>query len=80
MKILHIATLITPQGAFGGPVRVAANQVRALRTEGHDAILIAGHAGFENNAPTEFDGIPVKLFPVHRLFGTYFTSDDYLVI
>lgn len=67
MRILQIATLITPDGAYGGPIRVAVNQVRALREAGHDAILIAGASGFDGELPTEFDGVPVKLFPVTRL-------------
>ena len=33
MKILHVVTLVTPDGSFGGPLRVAVNQVRALQAQ-----------------------------------------------
>lgn len=67
MKILQIVTLITPDGAYGGPVRVAVNQARALSDAGHDVTLAAAAAGFEGALPTEFDGVPVRLFPVRRM-------------
>lgn len=52
-------------------MRVASNQVRALRAEGHDATLVAGHMGFKGNVPEEFDGIPVKLFRAYRLIPAW---------
>jgi glycosyltransferase involved in cell wall biosynthesis len=66
MRILHIATLVTPDGAYGGPVRVAENQLRALAARGHEVELIAGEAGFDA-VPTEIGGVPASLFPVSRL-------------
>ena len=67
MKILHIATLVTPDGAYGGPVRVAVNQVRTLVEAGHDVTLAAGARGFGAALPAEYDGVDVKLFPAHTL-------------
>lgn len=52
-------------------MRVATNQVRALRADGNDAVLVAGHMGFEGKVPEEFDGIPVKLFRAYRLFSKW---------
>ena len=66
MRVIHVATLVSPDGAFGGPIRVAVNQVRELRSRGYDAVLAAGFFG-EGIAPDEVDGVPVKLFPVRRL-------------
>lgn len=61
MKILHIVTLITPDNAYGGPVRVALNQVRSLRNSGHHVDLIAGSYGFDK-IPEAIDGVQLQLF------------------
>jgi len=65
MKILHVATLVTPDGAYGGPIRVAVNQIRSLRALGHQAILVAAAQGYDE-LPTMFDGVPVMLFRARR--------------
>lgn len=70
MRILHVVTLVTPDGAFGGPVRVAANQVAALRARGHEAELVAGQSGYADVAPGELDGAPVRLFGTRRALPT----------
>ncbi|WP_455835210.1 glycosyltransferase [Pseudarthrobacter siccitolerans] len=66
MRILHIATLVTPDGAYGGPVRVALNQCKALAADGHDVIFAAGARGFKGPLPTSLDGVPVRLFPARQ--------------
>ena len=66
MKILHIATLVTPDGAYGGPIRVALNQLRELARLGHDVELVAGTKGFGENLPSSIDGVPVRLFAVRQ--------------
>jgi len=67
MRILHVATLVTPEGAYGGPIRVALNQLSELARLGHAVELIAGARGFERDSPTSIQGVPVRLFPVHSL-------------
>lgn len=67
MKIIQVATLISPEGAYGGPVRVAVNQTRQLIAAGHDVILAAGAQGYGKRLPSHFDGVPVKLFEAHRM-------------
>lgn len=67
MRILQVVTLISPDGAYGGPVRVALNQVRQLRAEGHEAILAAGAKGFDGPLPTDIDGVSVRLFPARQI-------------
>ncbi len=62
MRILSIVTLITPNGEYGGPVRVALNQARALRSRGHDVVVIAAARGFGSDLPELVDSVPVKLF------------------
>lgn len=67
MRILSVVTLVSPRGDFGGPVRVAVNQARALTERGHDVVLAGGHRGFDGPAPRSLDGVPTALFPARRV-------------
>lgn len=67
MRIVHVVTLVTPDGAYGGPVRVALNQARALIEAGHDVVVAAAHRGFGDDVPDSLDGVPVRLFPAKTL-------------
>lgn len=67
MRILQVVTYISPDGAYGGPVRVAINQAKALTEQGHDVVVAAAAGGFEGPLPAEFDGFPVRLFPGRRV-------------
>lgn len=66
MKIAHVVTYISPDGAFGGPVRVALGQAEALAERGHDVTVYAA-------APPELagtslqDGYTLKTFPARRI-------------
>lgn len=62
MRILHVVTLVSPDGSFGGPLRVAVNHVRALKERGHTVDLVAGARGFTGSLPHEYDGVPVTLY------------------
>lgn len=64
MKIIQIATVITPENAYGGPTTVAFNHCRALIEAGHDVTLVAGGSGFAGPLPSTYQDVPVKLFPV----------------
>lgn len=61
MKILQVVTLFSPDAAYGGPLRVALNQSKALQDSGHDVTIVAGSRGYEV-LPTHEHGVPVKLF------------------
>src|SRR3954447_26921767 len=67
MRVLHMVTLVTPDGAFGGPVRVAVNHVRELRRRGHDAVLVAAATGFGGLLPDHVEDVPAQLFPARRV-------------
>lgn len=75
MRILGVVTLVSPLGEYGGPTRVAINQLTALKTQGHDVVLAGGQRGFDGEVPTEIEGIPTRLFPVTNILpGTGFAG------
>jgi glycosyltransferase involved in cell wall biosynthesis len=45
MRVIHVATLLSADGAFGGPLRVAANQADELARRGHEVTLATGWDG-----------------------------------
>lgn len=62
MRVLHVVTLITPDGAYGGPPRVAMNQAAALASRSHDVTVAAAYSGYDVR-PDTIDGVRVQLFP-----------------
>ncbi|MGC0362816.1 glycosyltransferase involved in cell wall biosynthesis [Rhodococcus sp. 27YEA15] len=66
MKILQVVTLFSPDAAYGGPIRVALNQSRALQDSGHEVTIAAGMRGYDVT-PTSEQGIALKLFPARTL-------------
>ena len=67
MRVLHAVTAVTPDNAFGGPLRVAVNLCRELVSRGHDCSIVSLSYGFEGPPPSEVDGIPLRLFPARRV-------------
>lgn len=64
MRIYSIVTLVSPDGEYGGPVRVAINQARELRAQGHEVVICGGTRGFDR-VPDDLEGVPARLFPVY---------------
>ncbi|WP_228479750.1 glycosyltransferase [Microbacterium abyssi] len=62
-----MVTLVSPHGEYGGPVRVAVNQLRALAARGHDVVLAGGFRGYDGTPPAEIEGIPARLFPARTV-------------
>lgn len=67
MRILSVVTLVSPLGEYGGPVRVAVNQARALAALGHDVTLAGGARGFDGALPRTVEGVPAELHPAITL-------------
>lgn len=67
LRILHVATLVSPDGAYGGPLRVALNQLSALQDLGHETLFVGGYRGYGHEPPTVMNEVSVKLFPVRHL-------------
>ena len=66
MKLLHVVTLVSPDGAYGGPLRVALNQAAELRRRGHDVQIAAGWRG-DMRKPKVLDDTPAHLFPIQHI-------------
>jgi glycosyltransferase involved in cell wall biosynthesis len=66
VRILHLVTLLSPDGAFGGPARVALNQAAELRRRGHDVQVAAGWRG-DRSRPHSLNDVPMHLFPTIQL-------------
>ncbi|QLD12316.1 glycosyltransferase [Microbacterium oleivorans] len=66
MRVLAVVTLVSPHGEYGGPVRVAVNQLAALRDLGHDVVLAGSARGYDT-MPTEVDGVPARLYPARTI-------------
>lgn len=66
MRILQAVTLLSPDAAYGGPVRVALNQASALRDRGHSVIVAAAERDFDV-VPSCQEGTPLVLRRARRL-------------
>ena len=66
MRILQVVTLLSPDGAFGGPARVALNQSAELVSRGHDVTIVGATRGY-GQVPSKVNGVPVKLFTAKTL-------------
>lgn len=64
MRILQVVSLLSPDGAFGGPATVALNQSAELLRQGHDVTLAAGTRGYPATPAESEGGVPLRLFPV----------------
>lgn len=63
MRVLAVVTLVSPHGEYGGPLRVAVNQLKALAERGHTVALAAAHRGFGQHVPETVDGVAAHLYP-----------------
>jgi glycosyltransferase involved in cell wall biosynthesis len=66
MRILQVVKLLSPDGAYGGPARVAVNQCAELARRGHAVTLAAAVRGFEE-LPTETQGVRLQAFPARTV-------------
>ncbi|GAU69262.1 putative glycosyltransferase [Streptomyces sp. NBRC 110611] len=58
MRITHVVTLVSDDGAYGGPVSVAAGQLGELAARGHDVGLVSLWRG-RGAPPHTVDGVPL---------------------
>jgi glycosyltransferase involved in cell wall biosynthesis len=66
MNVLQVLTLVTPDGAYGGPARVAFNQASEIRAQGHSVTITGGCRGYPRPPDTLY-GTSVRLFRARRV-------------
>jgi glycosyltransferase involved in cell wall biosynthesis len=71
LRITHVVTYASEDGAFGGPLAVAVEQTRELAAMGHDVELVMGWDGIVH---VSVPGVSLRLFPVRRIPGTGFSG------
>ncbi|PZE34372.1 glycosyl transferase [Curtobacterium sp. MCSS17_006] len=64
VRITHVVTYASEDGAFGGPLAVAIEQTRELAALGHDVELVMG---WDGRAAVSVPGVKVRLFRLRRL-------------
>jgi len=74
VRIAHVVTYSSSDGAFGGPTRVALGQAKALSRRGHEVTVYAGSPRDEV-VDLRRDGYRLRTFPVRRIapFGGFAT-------
>lgn len=73
LNIAHIVTYVSPDGAFGGPVRVAMGHAAALAERGHSVTVYAA-APVRHTTAVLQDGYTLRLFPARKLPGLGFAG------
>ncbi|GAB2631823.1 glycosyltransferase [Streptomyces capparidis] len=58
MKVVHVVTLVSDDGAYGGPVSVACGQLAELGARGHEVRLLSLWRG-RGAPPDSVDGVPL---------------------
>ena len=66
MRIAHVVTFASPDGAYGGPLTVARGQCTALAARGHDVALFAS-APVDRPETVSVNGYRERLYPVRVL-------------
>jgi len=61
VRIIHVVTLVAPNGAFGGPVRVALNLASELQSQGHEVIVVGSTRDYDP-IPRTVGGVRVRLW------------------
>ncbi|WIB27023.1 glycosyltransferase [Curtobacterium sp. MCSS17_015] len=74
MRVLHVVSLISSDGAFGGPTRVCQNQSQALQATGHQVTVVAGARGGDVSPPAMIDGVRTLMFRARRVPGLGFAG------
>lgn len=71
MRVVHVATYVSNDGAFGGPIAVAAAQLTELARQGHEVEFVAG---WDGKAELALEGVKVSLFKVRRILPLGFSG------
>jgi glycosyltransferase involved in cell wall biosynthesis len=73
LRIAHVVAHVSPDGRYGGPLRVAADLANAQRANGHDTSIVATFEGYATT-PLTHSGVRLAGFPAHRIAGRGFAG------
>ncbi|MER6344506.1 glycosyltransferase [Streptomyces sp. NPDC001595] len=73
MRVVHVVTLVSDDGAYGGPTSVAAGQLEECAARGHEVTLVALWRG-RRPAPARLGPVPLRSRPARRLLPGRFTG------
>ncbi|MFI8190798.1 glycosyltransferase [Streptomyces sp. NPDC085946] len=73
MRVVHVVTLVSDDGAYGGPTSVAAGQLRECAARGHDVTLVSLWRG-RGPAPARLGPVPLRTRPARSLLPGRFTG------
>ncbi|MER6980082.1 glycosyltransferase [Streptomyces carpinensis] len=66
MRIVHVVTLVSDDGAYGGPTSVATGQLEECAARGHEVTLVSLWRG-RSRAPERVGSVPLRTRPARAL-------------
>ncbi|MFI8965425.1 glycosyltransferase [Streptomyces sp. NPDC053493] len=73
MRIVHVVTLVSDDGAYGGPTSVATGQLEECAARGHEVTLVSLWRG-RSRAPKTIGAVPLRTRPARSLLPGRFTG------
>ncbi len=73
MRLLHVVTLLSDDGAYGGPTSVATGQLEECAARGHEVELVSLWRG-SSPAPARIGSVPLRTRPARSLLPGRFTG------
>ncbi|MGC9536752.1 glycosyltransferase [Streptomyces sp. UG1] len=73
MRVVHVVTLVSDDGAYGGPTSVAAGQLEECAARGHEVRLVALWRG-RSPAPAHIGSVPLWTRPARAMLPGRFTG------
>ncbi|KUL28213.1 glycosyltransferase [Streptomyces regalis] len=73
MRLVHVVTLVSEDGAYGGPTSVATGQLEECATRGHEVALLSLWRG-RSRPPARIGSVPLRTRPARALLPGRFTG------
>lgn len=73
MRLVHVVTLVSDDGAYGGPTSVATGQLQECAARGHEVTLLSLWRG-RTTAPARIGSVPLRTRPARSLLPGRFTG------
>ncbi|MFI6011635.1 glycosyltransferase [Streptomyces sp. NPDC051243] len=73
MRVVHVVTLVSDDGAYGGPTSVAAGQLEECAARGHEVTLVSLWRG-RSSAPARIGSVPLRTRPARAVLPGRFTG------